>query len=62
MRHVLVAESGEKMRILVREFEGKCANTRLKFNPAKNKVMRIGGGDEEMWREELVCRSVRMET
>ena len=49
---VLVAESGEKLRILVREFEGKCANTRLKVNPAENKVIRIGGGDEKMWREE----------
>ena len=49
---VLVAESGEKLRILVREFEGKCANTRLKVNPAKNKVIRIEGEDEKMWREE----------
>ena len=49
---VLVVESGEKLRILVREFERKYANTRLKVNPAKNKVMRIGVGDEEMWREE----------
>ena len=48
---VLVAESGEKLRILVREFEGKCANTRLKVNPAKNKVIRIGGGYEKMWRD-----------
>ena len=49
---VLVAESGEKLRILVREFEGKCANKRLKVNQEKNKVIRIGGGDEEMWKEE----------
>ena len=54
---VLVVESGEKLRILVREFEGKCTNTRLKVNPAKNKVMRIGVGDEEMWREKWRCRS-----
>lgn len=49
---VLVAESGEKLRILVREFEGRCANKRLKVNQEKNKVIRIGGGDEEMWKEE----------
>src|SRR6201990_2990018 len=49
---VLLAESEEKLRILVREFEGKCASMRLKVNPAKSKVMRIGGGDEEMWKEE----------
>src|ERR1044072_2673943 len=49
---VLVAESGEKLKILVGEFEGKCANMRLKVNQEKNKVIRIGGGDEEMWSEE----------
>ena len=49
---VLVAETGEKLRMLLREFGRKCANMRLKVNPAKIKVMRIGGGDEEMWREE----------
>src|ERR1700755_1310076 len=48
---VLVAKSGKKLRILVREFEGKSANMRLKVNPAKIKVKKIGGGDE-MWREE----------
>ena len=58
LRALLVAESGEKLRILVREFGVKCANMRLKVIPAKSKVMRIGGGDEEMWREEMgVCRS-----
>ena len=41
----------------MREFEGKCANTRFKVNTAKNKVMRIGVGDEEMWREKWRCRS-----
>src|ERR1044072_5405006 len=56
---VLVAESGGKLRILVREFNGKCANMRLKVIPAKSKIMRIGGGDEEMWREEWGCRSGR---
>src|ERR1700755_2283263 len=49
---VLVAESGEKLRKLVREFEEKCTNMTLKVIPAKRKVMRIGGGDEEIWREE----------
>ena len=49
---VLVAESGEKLRILVREFEGKCANKKHKFNQEKNKVIRIEGGDDEMWKEE----------
>src|ERR1700755_252064 len=49
---MLVVESEEKLRIFVREFEGKCANMRLKVNPAKSKVMRIAGGEKEMWREE----------
>src|ERR1700755_914964 len=45
---VLVVKSGEKLRMLVREFEGKYTNMRLKVNLAKSKVMRIGDGDEEM--------------
>ena len=41
---LLVAESREKLRILVIELGRKCPNMRLKVNPAKSKVMRIGGG------------------
>ena len=40
-----------------------CTNMRLKFNPAKSKVISIGGGDEEMWSEEWrECRSGGKET
>src|ERR1044072_9779319 len=43
---VLVAESGENLRMLVKEFVRKCASKGLRVNSTKSKVMRIGGRDE----------------
>ena len=43
---VLVAESGEKLRMLVKEFVRECESKGLKVNSSKSKVMRIGGRDE----------------
>src|ERR1700755_3177614 len=49
---VLVAESGEKLRMLVKEFVRECASKGLRVNSAKSKVMRIGGGNEAIRGEE----------
>ena len=43
---VLVAESGEKLRMLMKEFVRECASKGLRANSTKNKVMMIGGRDE----------------
>src|ERR1700755_879090 len=49
---VLVAESGEKLRMLVKEFVRECAAKGLRVNSTKSKVMRIGGRDEAARGEE----------
>src|ERR1700755_2886271 len=49
---VLVAESGEKLRMLVKEFVRECATKGLRVNSSKSKVMRIGGRDEAIRGEE----------
>ena len=49
---VLVAESGEKLRMLVKEFVRECASKGLRVNSTKSKVMRIGGRDEAARGEE----------
>src|SRR6201990_1082731 len=43
---VLVAESEEKLRMLVKEFVRECASKGLRVNSTKSKVMRFGGRDE----------------
>src|ERR1700755_1290274 len=49
---VLVAESGEKLRMLVKEFVRECAVKGLRVNSTKSEVTKIGGRDEAARREE----------
>src|ERR1700755_231052 len=49
---VLVAESGEKLRMLVKEFVRECAVKGLRVNSTKSKVIRIGVRDEAARGEE----------